>query len=432
MEETRMKNKFLIFALLMCMLLSACGGAAATKPTEQQVTIKVMLWGTPEELTVWQKMADNFTAKNPNIKVSMDVSDWDSYWDKLNTLYAANTPPDLFSMDAPLFMDWYSRGALQSLQPYIDKNPGMLDDFYPITLKAYNVDGNYWGLPHDAQTIVLFYNKDMFDAAGIPYPDDTWTFDKLRSVAKQLTKDTNGDGKIDQWGFSPDLWDMELFWSEAIWGYGGQVISDDFTKTTLTDTPARDAWHFITNMVITDKSIPDPDTSTQFGGDPFQAGVAAMTPIGHWAVPTYAAQSFKFDVAPMPAGPAGRVTSVNCAGFVMAKNAAHPDEAWQFLKYVVSPEGQTQLAQLGLSIPVLKSIATSSVYLDQTSPKINQQVFVDALSYAHMKPVFRGYDEWSTIVGDGLIPVWNGEKNIDDVLNAIRPQADAVLAKYYH
>jgi multiple sugar transport system substrate-binding protein len=116
----------------------------------------------------------------------------------------------------------------------------------------------------------------------------------------------------------------------------------------------------------------------------------------------------------------------------MAKNAAHPDEAWQFLKYVVSPEGQTQLAQLGLSIPVLKSVATSSAYLDQTSPKINQQVFVDALSYAHMKPVFRGYDEWSTIVGDGLIPVWNGEKNIDDVLNAIRPQADAVLAKYYH
>ncbi len=417
-------KKSIFVGLVLILLLTACGSKTTSGPTE----VKVMMWGSPEELAVWQSVADAFHTKNPSIKVTMDVADWDSYWDKLNTLYAANTPPDLFAMDAPLFQDWYSRGALLNLQPYIDKTPGLLDSLYPVTLQAYETPDGYYGVPRDAQTIVLFYNKDKFDAAGLPYPDDTWTLDKLREVAKQLTiRDSNGVAT--QWGLAADLSDMELFWSEAIWEYGGDIISADHTQTLLTEGKARDAWQFIYSMMVTDRSMPTGTESVQYGEDTFDAGMAAMTTMGHWAVPQYSQRGFHYDVASFPSGPEGRVTSVNCAGFVVPKGAAHPDQAWEFIKYVLSPEGQTKAVTLGLAVPAVKSIAESDVYLNQPGFSINQKIFTDALAYAHMKPVFKGYDAWNSVVADDFVQVWENGADLNATLDQIKTEADAVLAE---
>lgn len=399
--------------------------AASGTPTE----ITYMMWGSPEELAVWQQIVDNFQQANPNIKVKVDVSDWESYWNKLKTLYAGGTPPDVFAMDGPLYPDWAARGVLLNMQPYIDKTPGLLDGLYPNTLSTYQRSDGFYGLPRDLQPIVLFYNKDMFDKAGVPYPTATWTMDDLRAAAKKLTTDSNNDGKIDQWGFATDLWDMELFWSEAIWSYGGTVLSDDYSKTTLNEGSAKDAWKFINGMMVEDKSMPNPAAVAEFGGDPFAAGVAAMTTIGHWAVPQYAQLGFKWDVVPIPAGPKGRTTSVNSAGFVIAKDTKHADAAWEFVKYALSQPGQTRLTELGFAVPIFKAVAESPTFLQQKSAQINQQAFLDSLQFAKAKPSFKGYEEWAGVIGDGLIPVWNGEKPIDTALDEIVAQADEVLQK---
>ena len=420
-----MKRIILITVLIASMFLSACGGG-----TKGPVTISFMAWGAPEELAVWQHIVDDFQAANPNIKVNVEVSDWDSYWTKLKTLLAANTPPDVFAMDAPLYLDYQSRGVLLNLQPYIDKTPGLLDGFYPVTLEAYKLPDGYYGMPRDFQTVVLFYNKDMFDAANVAYPTADWTYDDLRTAAKSLTLDQNGDGTIEQWGFSTDLWDMELFWSEAIWSWGGEVINTEHTQTLLGEPNARQAWQFMYDLMFTDQSLPDTNTSGQYGGDLFQAGIAAMTTIGHWAVPGYATVEFKWDVAPMPISPSGgRSTSVNSAGFVVAKESKNPDAAWEFIKYCLSQTGQTRLTELGLAIPVLESVANSPVFLQQSMVNINQQVFLDSLSFARMKPVFKGYDEWASVIGDGMATIWAGETDLNTTLDTIVPQADEVLAK---
>ena len=411
--------------VVLAMLLVTVGVAAGQDKTE----ITYMMWGSPEELAVWQKIVDEYQAANPNVTINVDVSDWTSYWDKLKTLMAGGNPPDVFAMDAPLYPDWQSRGVLLNLQPYIDKDPTVLDGFYPVTLEAYKKADGYYGLPRDFQTIVLFYNKDMFDAAGVAYPTDSWTMDDLRKAAKELTKDSDNDGVIDQWGFSTDLYDMELFWSEAVWGFGGEIINPEGTQTLLTDGKARDAWNFIADMAVTDKSMPDPEQAAQYGNDVFAAGKAAMTTIGHWVVPQYAQLGFKWDVSAMPAGPVAHATSVNSAGFVISKDSKNPDAAWDFVKYATGPSGQTRLTELGFAIPVLQSVAESAVYLEQKSAPINHKVFLDALAYAKPKPTFRGYDEWATVVGDHLTQVWTGDVSISDALDAIKPEADEVLAK---
>jgi multiple sugar transport system substrate-binding protein len=284
-----------------------------------------------------------------------------------------------------------------------------------------------FGLPRDFQTIALFYNKDMFDAAGVAYPTPDWTYDDLRNAAKQLTKDTNNDGKIDQFGFYSDLWDMELIWSEGIWAYGGDILNGDHTKTLIGDPKARQAWQLFHDMMFEDKSWPDSNTAGEYGGDPFLAGVAAMTTIGHWVVPGYSEVKFKWDVAPMPKGPAGRATSVNSAGFVVAKDSKSPDAAFEFLKYVLSEPAQKRLAELGFACPVLKSVAESDAFLKQSTP-IDHKVFLDSLAFAHMKPVFKGYDAWSSAVGDGMASIWTGEAELDPTLDAAVKAADDVLA----
>jgi multiple sugar transport system substrate-binding protein len=434
-----MKKIVFLLILIATLLVSACGSAAnqaaqptavpptnAPKPAAKQVEITYMMWGAPEELEVWKKVVSDFEAANPDIKVNVEVSDWDSYWTKLNTLVGGGTPPDVFAMDAPLYLDWQSRGVLLNMKPYIDKTPGFLDGFYPQTLQAYSMPDGYYGLPRDFQTIVVFYNKDMFDAAKLPYPKADWTMDDLRATAKKLTLDKNNDGKTDQYGFAPDLWDMELFWSEDIWANGGSIISDDHTKTLIGEPNARAAFKFLDGMVK-EGSVPKPSTSGEYGGDLFQSKIAAMIPMGHWAVPGYVQAGINLGVAPMPKGPKAQATSVNSAGFVVSKASKNPDAAWKFIQFALSEPGQTRLAQLGFAIPVLKKVAESDAYLKQ-SGNLDQKLFLDALQYAHMKPVFRGYDEWAGVVGDGLRPVYDGEAELDATLDEIVPKADEVLA----
>ena len=422
-----MKKVFFVL-VLAALLISACGSKPAEQaPADQEpVEITFTMWGAPEELAVWQAVVDDFQKEKPNITVKVDVADWDSYWTKLNTLIAGGTPPDVFAMDAPLFLDWQSRGALENLQPYIDANPGFLDDVYPQTLSAYKTADGYYGLPRDFQTIVLFYNKDMFDAAGVPYPTADWTYDDLKEAAKKLTLDTNGDGKIDQYGFWSDTWDMELLWSEAIWANGGEIINADHTKTLIGEGGALDAWKYIDSL-YKEGVMPTPTAAGEFGGDLFQAGMAAMTTIGHWAVPGYVQSGINFDVVPMPSGPAGEATSVNSAGFVMAKGSKHKDAAFEFIKFALSEAGQKRLAELGFAIPVLKSVAESDAYLKQPGD-LNQQVFLDSVEFAHMKPVFKGYEEWAGVVGDGLIPVFDGDQELEPTLAEVIKAADEVLA----
>ncbi len=439
-----MKHRLLYLLIISSLLLAACASQATQPPAPTQppaatqapvsqnqgsgqtTEITFMMWGAPEEQTVWQAVVDDFTKSNPDIKVNVEVSDWDSYWTKLNTLIAGSTPPDVFAMDAPLYLDWQSRGALLNLKPYIDQTPGFLDQFYPQTLKAYELPDGYYGMPRDFQTVVLFYNKEMFDAAGVTYPTADWTYQDLADAAKKLTKDTNGDGKIEQYGLWTDVWDMELFWSEAIWANGGDIISAEHTKTLIGEPNAVKAWEYIDSL-FKDGSMPKPATSGEFGGDLFQSKAAAMTTIGHWAVPGYVQAGVKFGVVPMPKGPSGQATSVNSAGFVVSKDSKHPDQAWKFIQFSLSEAGQKRLAQLGFAIPVLKTVANSPDYLQQPGD-LDQKVFLDALQYAHMKPVFRGYEEWASVVGDGLTPVWDGEAELAPTLADVVKSADEVLA----
>lgn len=390
--------------------------------------ITFQLWGSPTEGEVWTNIVKSFEAQHPDIHVKVELSDWDGYWEKLRVLMAGGTPPDVFAMNAPSYPDWQSRGVLLNIDPYLKQDPKFLDGIYPFTLEPYKTVDGYFGIPRDFQPIVLYYNRDMFDAAGVAYPTDNWTWNDLRETAKKLTLDKNGDGKIDQWGFWGDGYDQESLWGHVMRSYGGDFVDAKSEKTLINSKEAQAGFELIRGMWLDDKTMPSRDQLAQFGYDGFLSGVSAMGLSGHWMVPDYAQQKFKWDVAPIPAGPVARVTSANSAGFVIAKASKSPDAAWQFVKYATGEAGQAQLAKIGFAVPIRESVAKSDAFLGQAT-KINHQIFVDATSYARPMPVFRGYEEWSAAIGDALANVWTGDATLEDALAEAVANADAALAK---
>jgi multiple sugar transport system substrate-binding protein len=377
---------------------SATTSAAAPSPSAQtgyagpEATIEYSIWGDPTELKNQQAIVDAFHAAEPKITVKVTVSDWDTYWAKLQTGLAGGAAPDVFAMDGPLFPDYAGRDVLLDLTPYIQAEGYDLGQLNALAVKDFTTaDGRQLGLPRDLNVIALFYNKDLFDKAGVPYPDDTWDWAKLVEVGKKLTKDTNGDGKTDQWGLYTETTDMENYWSSLVWQNGGDILAPDGKSIVLDSPQATGGLQFLQDLIWKEKVVPEPALFAETG-DAFEQGKAAMEINGSWLVATDEAAGLKFGIAPLPKGPAGRATSLNPTGAVVSKASKSPEAAWAFVKYLASPEAQQKIMALKASLPVNTSVLTGPY----SSSFDGAAVLAGALEYAHLKPSFKGYDEFAT------------------------------------
>jgi multiple sugar transport system substrate-binding protein len=440
-------------AVAIALGAAACGGSAAPSPAGSApgsapasasapagspaasadtgysgppATLEYSIWGDPAEIKNQQAIVDAFTAANPTVTVNVTVSDWEPYWDKLQTGLAGGAAPDVFAMDGPLGPDYQTRDVLLDLTPYIEGESYDLGQLDANAVKDFTTaDGAQFGLPRDLNVIALYFNKKMFDEASIPYPDGTWDWAKLVDVAHKLTKDANGDGQPDQWGVYTETTDMENAWSSLVWQAGGDILSSDGTKSALDTDQAAQGLQFLQDLIWKEKVLPDPALFAETG-DPFEAGKAAMEINGSWLVPTDEAAGLEFGIAPLPKGPVAQATSVNPTGAVIYKGTKSPDAAWALVKYLASPEAQTKIMALKASVPVNKEILSTTY----ASAFDGAQVFADALSYAHLKPSFRGYDDFATTLQTELDEnVFNApNKTAKDAIATVNDQLNQILA----
>lgn len=404
----------------------ALAGSVAIAPTAAQTAeIEYAIWGDPAELTNQIALVDAFMAAHPEIKVNVTVSDWDAYWDKLQTGLAGGAAPDVFAMDGPLFPDYQSRGVLLDLQPYIERDAFDLTALADAGVAHFTTADGQYGLPRDLNVVALYYNKALFDAAGIPYPDDTWDWAKLVEVGTQLTVDADGNGLPEQWGFYTETTDMENYWSSLVWQAGGDIVSEDRTQTLLGSDEAVLGLQQLQDLIYTHKIMPTPDLFVETG-DAFEQGLAAMESNGSWLVPTHLAAGIDLGIAHLPAGPAGKATSINPTGLVVAGSTKAPDAAWEFVKYIVGPEAQTQLMQLKAAVPVDKSVLAGAY----STAFPGSDVFASSIEFAHLKPSFRGYTEWSTMLQEEIdANMFNApNKTAREAIDSVLPDLDAILA----
>ena len=436
------------------LIVSACGGSTATPTTPAAVpsssaaapasqaatspsaapsdagytgpeaTITYSIWGDPQEIKNQQAIVDAFHAANPKITVKVTVSDWEPYWDKLQTSLAGGDAPDVFAMDGPLFPDYQTREVLLDLKPFIARDGYDLGQLADQAVADFTTPDGQFGLPRDLNVVALYYNKKMFDTAGIPYPDDTWDWAKLTEVGKQLTL-KGANGKTTQWGFYTESTDMENYWSELVWQNGGDIISADHKTSLVGSDEAAGGIQFLQDLIWKDKIMPDASITDALG-DAFEQGQAAMEANGSWLVATHQAAGIDFGIAPLPKGPAGQATSINPTGAVVYKGTKSPDAAWAFVKYLASPAAQTKLMELKASLPANKEVLAGPFGSSFDGAK----VLADAIAYAHIKPSFKGFNDWTTALQTELDEnvFTEPKKTAKQALTDVLPALDEILA----
>src|SRR5215216_2964210 len=344
--------KYVSLLFIAAMVLAACAPQETQAPAAAEApaanvsgTIRVGSWDSAEALEPFESSIESFKAKYPDVDVQLE-SVPQGYGDKLLTQFAAGTAPDVIQVGDGDVAKFVTQGQLEPLDPYINgDNPLDMNVFFPAVAAIGQVNGETYLLTKDYSPLVLYYNKDMFDAAGVEYPNENWTWDDFLAAAQKLTV----EGK--QWGVQlPDSWG-DLVWyrgiSPIIYQNGGQVISDDGKTTTgyLNSPEVVEALQWYVDLIKVHKVAPNKeDLAALSGVDLFQTGQVAMLWTGRWPLQDFQKNTdLNFGTAPLPMGKE-RANSICWAGFGMYSKSPNKDAAWAFLKHIAAEEGAKDFA----------------------------------------------------------------------------------------
>ncbi|MER3417542.1 MAG: sugar ABC transporter substrate-binding protein [Chloroflexota bacterium] len=373
-------------------------------------------WDANQQPAVEKQIAA-FEASHPGIKVEPQVTPWADYWTKLQTSLGGGAGFDVFWSNGPNFPVYASQGAFEPLDVDASAYPKSLVDLY-----TYN--GKLYGAPKDFDTIAMFYNKSLFDKAGVAYPTADWTWDDLRTAAKKLTI-TSG-GQTSQWGFAATPASQSVFLN-LIYQNGGSVFNADGTKSMLAEPAACEALKFLYS-IQQDGSSPsaaDQQANSWDLTQLFGSGKIAMYFGGSWMVKPFHEASPSIDVAPLPKGKQ-RASIIHGLGQVVWSGGTHKDTAKQFVAFLATKEAQEILANESAVIPAMNGLQKKWV---ESVPSMNLKVFLDAVDYSVPFPVTKKGPEWIGAAETALQDVWLGTVPADQLCQHVAEAVDAALAK---
>ncbi|GAA3407316.1 ABC transporter substrate-binding protein [Paenibacillus hodogayensis] len=347
-------------------------GGGSTPQAPKEVTLKIGLPGAYDITN--KKIIEGFQAKYPHIKLDIDESPWADFTKKIVTSIAGNNPPDIWFQENAVIVGYGKRGVAENLEPYIKRDLKTADYIEALTA-AKSTDGKVYGIPHGINSTALAYNKKLFQDNNVPLPTDNWTYQDMIDAAKKLTKDTDGDGKSDIFGFNTAN-SIALGWIPWMKATGGSALDSSMTKATFTDPKSIEGLTKWADTINKDKISP---TRQQQGTMKyFEEGKVAMTFLqtSQQVSLNKNKPDLDWDIAKMPLGYTGKrfVPIVVNQWLIYSKAKAEAKEAaWTFLQYYLSDEAQTLLAESGASLPVKKS--TLEALEKQTTKPLNKKAF---------------------------------------------------------
>ncbi|MFQ6098539.1 MAG: ABC transporter substrate-binding protein [Armatimonadota bacterium] len=374
---------------------------------------------------------EKFHAQQDGIRVSLEPIPAQGYLEKLKVLIANGEAPDVFVFDDEPFLALQQRGAFLDLTPYIEEDDFDLDRFWKTNVELCTVDGRVYGLPMDGGAEVLYYNKDLFDAAGLDYPSSEWTWDDFVDAAKALTRDTDGDGITDQYGYlcTTDWWPKWLPW---IWMCGGRVLNDDRTECLMDSPEAIAGLRWYSDLMLKHEVAPLASEGAMTGmgrGQLFGTGRVAMfggLPVAYREFKEY--RHINWDVCPYPIGPKGvRITRYTGCPYVIYARTKHPRECWMLLKFLEEPEIESIIVR-AYKFPVQRAVAESDVWLNPRTPW-HEEVFTQAVADARVQPLIPEYDEMGDLVQDELDRLIAGRQSAEETGRNIKRRVDRLLMR---
>jgi multiple sugar transport system substrate-binding protein len=425
-----------IFVLVICSLIMASSGCGADKSravkagSKSPAEVRVAFWGSPDEVNIITDAINTWQKSHPEIAVKLDHTPYRGYVDKLLTRIAGRSAPDIICTEVDLFVTFQARDVLLDLTPFVKASPEFsTKQFYPEIVNRFTVDGKLYAIPRDtAPFACVYYNKKLFDEAGVPYPKDDWNLDDLLDKARKLTK-TDKDGRVTQYGF------YAWAWPNFVYAFGGSMVDDvrNPSKCTLDSAESIAGLKFYSDLINKYKVHPTSTAMTNLAmgvQGMFMTGRLAMFSSGIWETPGLRKmENLDWDVAMFPKGPSGiRAFGTGGSGYCILKETKNPEAAFEVIKALAGRSGQITLADTGLAQPAIRDIAQSGHWaLDNKKPK-NKSMLDEAMKYVIYEPFHPAWREAKELyINPELDMVFSGKKSVEDAVKNFTVKVDSLL-----
>lgn len=363
---------------------------------------------------------DLFEQRFPQIK--LEFIPQGNTVEKLTAAFAAGVPPDVIHAPVAQYPRFAAAGMLQPIDPFVARDQSFdKDDFEPVMWNAFVLNGKTWAIPREGGPTVLYYNRQAFDAAGVPYPADEWTWDDWRAAALKLTR-RSGDETV-QYGMHAPNWEV---W---VWGAGGDILNAEMTRCVMDSPQAIAGLQEMQDVIWRWRVAPSPAELS--GTTPislFMAGRLATFPGLRSAANTAGFVQPHVGLSLLPRGPAGRAYGFPGNGIAIAAPTRYPLAAWEMAKFYTSTEFQKLHYKLGIGGVVARnSTARSSEYLDSVFPRQWNEYFMKGRSAMRRFPPTPLWDDISRIINTEQAKIRNNQESPRIVAKAIVEQVNALL-----
>lgn len=424
--------KYLLLMLFVAVLFVT--GCQAIRPQQETKVIHITLWqgvNPPQNRDVLQKLVDKFNKTHPHIQVeSLYVGQQDQQMPKILAAVVGNAPPDLLWYNPTIAGQLVELDAIIPVDEMLDKSP-VKAEIDPTLFASMEYHGKIWSIPFATNNVGVFYRPSLFKAAGIEKLPQTW--EELRQVAQKLTRDSDGDRKIDQFGMLLPLGKGEFTvftWLPFMWSGGGELVSGNVQQAAAVNVKdnqgAIAALQFWRDL-ITDGSAMLSEPERGYEVNNLVSGKVAMQVTGPWSLGEFQQSGVDFDVFPIPKqqNPATSIGGENL--FLFKTTPEQQKAAFQFAEYAVSEAFQTELALGTGYLPVNVRSRQSSKYQKfiQKFPQV--QVFLDQAKFGRSRPIFPSYTRISDNLGRAIESVLLGKNSPAEALNITQQRLDLIF-----
>ena len=427
--KSLLKVPFLI--IIAAFVLAACGTpapvtpAAPVKETQivtvketqivevpaQKTVVRLSGWASsPSETALLESLLYRFSVENPDITVKYEPITGD-YKQALLTAIASGTEPDLYYMDISWWQELAKNDVILPMDDLMSATGVKREDFIPSLMDAFSFNGKTYGIPKDFNTLGLFYNKDLFDKAGLAYPTDDWTWDDLKSAAQKTTDLKDANKPVYGVCMAPDSGRFPIF----VFQNGGTVMNADYSDTTLDTEAAIGAAQFYTDFRANKTGASPADVGEGWQGTVFGKGQCAMVYEGGWLI-SYLRDQFpgtKYGVVLPPAGPKGEGNLIFTVAWGISKNTKNPEAAWKVVDFLTNEASQKTVLESGFALPTRMSLQTSDYFKNNPN---SAAIFNGALNNA--QPFF-----WGSVGSDVNDQIG---KALERIYKENQPAADAM------
>lgn len=418
------------FVIVGLLAMTACSSGdsssedESSEKSDEEVTLELAYW--TQDTGIEETFENALKLYNESHEKKIDVTfvsvPFDNYWTKMQTSLSGGKGPDILFMDGRNYGQLASLGLLENLTPYIEEDAEFDMSVYPDGMnELYKYEGEYYAIPYYMGPMALYYNKAMFDKAGVDYPDESWTWDDVKKYGKQLT-----NGEKDQYGI---IIDTTTFTQQAglfplVHQAGGYIINEEKTVSGFGTPEATEAIQFL--LTLTEEGILPPVNTLQEveAKQLFASERGAMYTSGSYDVRFFSESlGEKLGVAVLPHN-REKGYPIHGSAFSMNANSEHKEEAFEFIKVLTGYENQKFLAEIGSNYPAHKEVAE---IWEQSHPELDLSAFRKSLDDTVPYPASLTISQWQEVITSELTKGLMNQTPAEEISQSIADQMNKIL-----